>query len=410
MIIELPLNTIIQYSTEYNNFLPEIPPNLSFQMEGGKLKPLGKLGYPQLYIDYDLLHQQVYAKDNQWSQLPSFCYSRLDYLPIPVLIEDQRLEVNTDWFVFPLLLSQSEVQENYNTVFEALEKEHIHWSLVCPSIVGPIQSLIGQLIHFFGWKSLLHRDYRYDDWDPEQCFYGDLEKIQANKPLIDLLKDEEEITLQDFKDNGQTLLDLASNYQLWDLADWLWGKGVRWSPSYLQTGSLLVAVSRGCSPLPGERYLNTSPYSCMAVTQTRNNQWLKRWLDRYGQQDAYPENIPIVFNGHNIEKSPSLSCDVEHGDILLWLEHTPLLSLDDETIQIWIEFWNEKGINFHDLVLPFQIQTETYSEIYPFKDYLSKVLDFKEEAIESFLSLQDRLILTHSTTDLDTNLQNIRRL
>lgn len=410
MRIQIPNQVPVLQTDAYNYYLPQYPDGVSFRLEQGQLVPQNKPLFPQYYLNYEQLlgalpevdewhsHDAVFKFFN-WSDDIAQC-------PIPFEIVGDQMFTDSRWFGFSLLIGPWQLQNKWQKVWAALEEGHIHCFDVCPVYQQDLQSYIGQLIHLFGWKSWPYFEPSYDH--PADSFQAQLCKVVSGYSLEQLLSKETDQSLQEFRDQHYSLLDLASRYQLWDLAHFLWNKGVRWTQHYLHHGLALRDLSVGCAKLFGEEWLFDQP-GVEEKYHQRDAHWLKLWLNRYHHDPDRPSNLPILLEDECIVLAPHSKGWMAHGDLIWWTEHMRFNFCNQDKLSdfllIWVCYWKEQGIDFHDLTLTFPSHIHAYG----FGEYMSELQGTPIETIKEIYRLNDHFSLQQQTP-LVEQLQDIRRL
>lgn len=313
------------------------------------MSPLTPMMFPDFYVKSEELHAILF--DHHGVQvLPR----DLGDGKFPALPTSQGLVFDTDWAPFTALVSDYR-QGPSALLVKGIETRKTPWDLQCPVMKG-YTSIIGHLIEQYGYHT---------GGDPDREGMNDTD-FMRDHPLRRLLANANQDDLVAFSDRGQTLLDIACHHQQWDLAKFLWGKGVRWSTAALSTGTplqSLIVASRGLRDMMLARCND----DLQQGTAESRIQWLETWLDRYVQSAGATNPKPALdwrarlAHARNWEGGKSLV----DSPASFWISRFTqagqpghLVAIDRvapharEVVEVWARFWARQGVDLDQVEVP----------------------------------------------------------
>lgn len=261
---------------------------------------------------------------------------------VPVLPTSQGLMWNPDWNCFSAFFPQSDGIQ-FDQLVHDLAKGALSWGLKCPVVEGP-ESVVGQVMRRYG--ECVGAKPGKEGFNPTP--------LMLNHPVARLLSLANDQELKDFRDRELTLLDLAMSHQLWDAAHWLWDKGVRASPAFLEGPYLesLVVASHALQESWGTGFLDR---------HFDRPAWLATWLNRFEQSgvkmradpfstwrqrllaknigDTSPEENPIVDTLPAFWISRSIR---GNGVSVPLMQESPLQC---DMFDTWVRFFARQGVD-----------------------------------------------------------------
>jgi hypothetical protein len=247
-----------------------------------------------------------------------------------------------------------------------------------------------------------------------------MDDIFKANPLTDILKTVPRKDLQQFTHQTKTLLDLACDFHLWPLADWLWDAGVRWSKEYVKSGHLFKCIMDGCFELSMERNIQSFPSGSyekqpeLSLKTERDHVWLKTWLDRYRSLKDYPIKLKVDFRyqeqcrhqkkGSTQQPKRFLDKAVEYWIFRFLKTHIQSSDLEDQRkTETWFDFWFSQGIDFKQ-VKPY-LERHDYSrkKRIDFDLYLRAICSQTDKKILAIYAQQERFELQKTFPNLTSN-------
>ena len=432
MRIRLPKGTPAQYreischSDDHVRFSdaftsPALLQGLRFDVKDGQYVPQWSGLYPRFFVRFDTFKDTPEFKAALSAASPDFqeFFSQIHPYSIPVIINGDDLETDLYWIPLGILCGDCLGKESA-LVFDALEKGILDWKISCPVYGAKHCSYMGQLMYFHSTPHNIPN--QYGDSEPvflltQRFMYVLKFEILPHFPLIEMLKNIPNSELFEFLDNGHNLLDMACDYHLWEVADWLWGKGLRWTDGYVKNGIVLEKLIWGNYILSGE----SNPIvplkgEILPTVFKRDHSWLKLWLDRYHHDGRHPKTLSVIVDGdfsylddnNNARIQEELAEEKIYKAPIFhfWLLHAAYdLDKDVHTpeIQEWVRFWNKNGIDFRTAFFrnsaknPQHINLEAYlqtlDQTLVIPDFLKIVLSAQSAQDANMLQQQTPLII-----------------
>ena len=377
MKITLPAHTPLLFDPHHGYHDPMSSPghhdHPQMAVVNGQVVIQEALSFPKYYIPhYDFYECLLPWKDQfsstQWKHMTNSSWM---HDKIPILLVDGKLETDTDWLVFSALEMAVFNAHITSLVLKNILSGMVKWNTHYPTPEGGYTAIV-LLIELAGWRT-----------ENMDCFIGrsrdvayckEMDDIFKANPLTDILKTVSKKDLQQFNYQTKTLLDLACDYHLWSLADWLWGAGVRWSKEYVKSGHLFKCILDGCFELSMERNIQSFPSGSyekqpeLSLKNERDHVWLKTWLDRYRSLKDYPIKLKVDFRYQeqcrhrriDPTKGPKRFVDkaVEYWIFRFLKNHIQSSELEDQRkTATWFDFWFSQGIDFKQ-VKPYLVRPD----------------------------------------------------
>ena len=335
------------------------------------------------------LFPQVSVEGN-WNQLHSQSYR------YPVLVTDEGLFVNPRWHIFAQALSEGHFpissakgERPLQFFLAAVANKKTTFSTHCPCLDGH-QSVASLTMEACSLAVQGH---------------GQEEVERAQEKLGDWVKKTSLEELESLEEPQHTLLDVAMKHQLWEVAEALWKKGIRWSAHGLRTGQPLADVVVGSNALRStiSSFLGYWANDTIEQRALTCQEWLQEWQARWSSQGhPLPEEPAISWrvekwkrNGHSVSEEKrdtplslwASELTVVNGSKVASYDQTPehMKAVFDQ----WVRFWTEQGADLENLKV-FKAMEE---QPIPFRNYWSNtnwaelaISKSREIRLESVLS------------------------
>ena len=344
--------------------LKQLPPDTPLLLEApararwknGKIEVENAL-FPQVSVE------------GTWNKVnsPSYRY--------PVLVTDEGLFVNPIWRIFAqafaeghLPMSSEKGERPLGFFLAAISNKRTTFSTHCPCLDGhkSVASLTMQACSF------ALRDYGQEEFERTQ------------EKLADWVRKTSLMELEAMEEPQATLLDVAMQYQLWEVAEALWNKGIRWSAHGLKTGQPLADLVVGSNALRStiSSFLGYWANDTIEQRTLACQEWLQEWQARWASQGhPLPEDAAISWRVEKWKKNGySISEEKKDTPLSLWASEltvvngSKVVSYDQTSEHMkavfhqWVRFWTEQGADLEKLTLFKAVQNEPPI---PFQDYWS---------------------------------------
>lgn len=322
--------------------------------------------YPLFYLD--MLNDNLVQANKQWRlQNPTeaaLLFDRPCRLPspekMPFQLSPAGLEFNPAWAAFaplsPRTKADSHSRDDAQRVVEMLRDGELPWDMRCSSI-RPHTSLVAMCMYAVGRSmgALPGEDMHSNPMAPDMVLKG-LKKANTTPQQ-----------LRDFSDGGLTLVDIATRYQCWDVAQWLWNKGVRWSDREIERGQPLldmVVAYENCS----RAVHGFSSPDYILRTRLPASQWFKNWFDRWEKSGGKPPQVAALdhaarlleargFKSSNFSEHPLVTPQQFFASRALLIGTSNKISLPINRahsehiacLQAWSEMWARNGVDILNL-------------------------------------------------------------
>lgn len=310
--------------------------------------PSAPLLYPDFYINTEQVTPHLDPSYSRRVSLPHNIGSGR----LPALPTDQGLYFDTRWAIFGAFDRPNDYSPPFK-VYDILLTKAVAWDLKCPAMSG-YESLLGNLIAQYG---------QYTGGDPDRPGMN-ANQEQIDKSIKHVLRQVPGSALAQFEDRGRTLLDIAMYHQQWDLAEFLWNKGVRWSPQSKAQGRPFEALVVATMSLQG--ILRSRPLDCFADSTSPPNEndrvaWLETWLDRCQEQQvcAVPTAPELDLRARLAHlRNWDAGKTLRDTPLSFWISRftecgpgtTGLPPMDHQPhvqslVKTWVEFWANRGVD-----------------------------------------------------------------
>lgn len=310
--------------------------------------PVAPLLYPDFYVNTEQVTQHFNPSSSQRVSLPH----NIGLGRLPALPTEQGLYFDSEWAIFGAFEDTDRYHPEFK-VYDILLKKGVSWDLKCPAM-RDYESLLGHLIAQYG---------QHTGGDPDRPGMN-AGQVQSEKPIKQVLKHIPGPALAQFEDRGRTLLDIAMYHQQWDLAEFLWGKGVRWSEQARSQGrpfEALVVATIGLQGILLSRPLDCFSESASPPSEDERVAWLETWLDRCREQQVSvaPEKPELDLRarlahirnwdlGKQLRDTPvsfwtTRFTECGPGASGLGLRPVDHSSHVQTLVKTWVEFWARAG-------------------------------------------------------------------
>lgn len=307
----------------------------------------------QLVLQMDPSYPQLHVLNKD---IPGNDYNGYDAIKMPVVLTADGPVTDWAWKAFAELYphhasrtrpSQKEVESaSLAKSIRGITIGTLPWDLRCEAM-PEYDSLIGAL--FEAYKE------RFGFLTPEER-PADVQS-EMKTPAATLFSKVSRTQLQQFRDRGRSLTDLAASQGLWDMADWLFEQGVGLTPGMVETGLVHQAM-----------VLTTHASSVDQYPLMVKESWLDRWLKRLESfpvptgrldwdrkyrdhrqsanpnQPAYTDSAASFWAHKQVAwfgNNPSLPTTLSREQAVFfkrWVQHWTALGLDLDTVQMPTRF------------------------------------------------------------------------
>lgn len=269
----------------------------------GVMVPSEPIMFPAFSVSSYLIHDFLTSAGEK---LKSYSAETLPALPTP-----QGLVFDTDWAPFGCFRKDGDRFGDAvsSRMLDDIKRGEIKWNVKCPAM-NQYESLMGLLIRQYGL---------FTGGNPDRPGIN-LNSEHRSHPLRNMFKGATPEEISNFTDRGRTLLDIAMYHHQWDLAEFLWDNGTRWSKSFLDQGRPLESLIITSMGLMGIS-LQPNDYVSSAATTKEREEWLRKWLDRY------------LNEGGKVNIAPSLDWRARKAGLRNWEAGKNIL---DTPASLWI--------------------------------------------------------------------------
>jgi hypothetical protein len=301
--------------------------------------------------------------------LPGNHYDGYSAVKMPVVLTPDGPVTDWEWKAFVDLYPHlpSRYNSSYREVesaslsksIDGIRKGTLAWDLKCVAMPD-YESLIGRLFEAYKERlGFLTANERQEDVQSDM-----------KTPPATLFSRASRAQLQQFRDRGRSLTDLAASQGLWDMAEWLVEQGVGLTPAMVETGLVHQAMVLTCKSSASASNLNM-------FSLTNKEAWLDRWLTRLEGFPLPTGRLDWDRKNRDHRQSNSTGQPMYTDSVASFWAHKQvnwsginpsqphtLSKLDAALFKRWVQHWTVMGVDLDTVEMPTRF--DAYNEKPPF--------------------------------------------